>query len=253
MQKIERIDLLPLVLALLRRWWLIAFCGLVMGGVAYVYTDNFITPMYRASVSIYVNNVSESVTSSSEYYISSSNLATSQRLVTTYVNIITSNRVLSKVVEQSGLDLTVTKVRGMMSASAVDDTEMFNIYVTSSDPQLAAQVANAVAAVAPDEIADILEGSSTKIIDYAEVPTSRYSPSYRTNTFYGFLVGAVLAAAYVILITLLDKRIKSEEDLEQRFELPVLGVIPSFDTGHKKNGKYGYAYASKAAKEESAK
>ncbi len=243
MQDFTELDLKQLIVALLRKWWLIGLCALLAGVIFYFYTANFITPMYRASVSIYVNNGSNTTEGASEY-ISGTNLATSQRLVTTYVNIIKSNTVLRKVVEQSGLDLSVERVRGMMTASSVDDTEMFNIYVSSADPEQAAQVANAIAEVAPDEIAKILEGSSTKIIDYAEVPRYRYTPSFRTNTFLGCCVGGVLAVVYVVLRTILDKRIKSEEDLERLFDLPVLGIIPEFDSEHKKSSKYDYGYGT---------
>lgn len=246
MRDFTEIDWKQLIVALARKWWLIVGCALAAGILTYAYTANFITPMYRASVSIYVNNVTQVEYSE---YISSSNLATSQKLVNTYVSIITSNRVLSKVVEQSELDLTVSQVRGMMSASSVDDTEMFNIYVSSADPELAARVANAIAEVAPDEIAEILEGSSTKIIDYAEVPQYRYSPSYRKNTLLGCCVGGALAVVYVALWALLDKRIKTEDDLERLFDLPVLGVIPEFDAEPRKSSRYDYRYKYAARQE----
>lgn len=248
MQDFVELDLKQLIVALLRKWWLIGLCALLVGGASYFYTAHFITPMYRASVSIYVNNVSDKSESTTDY-ISGTNLATSQRLVTTYVNIIKSNTVLRKVVEQSGLNLSVEQVRSMMTASSVDDTEMFNIFVSNADPELAAQVANAIAEVAPDEIANILEGSSTKIIDYAEVPQYRYTPSFRKNTFLGCCVGGMLAVVYVVLRTILDKRIKSEEDLERLFDLPVLGIIPEFDAEHKKAGKYDYGYGAQSGKD----
>lgn len=248
MQDFTELDLKQLVVALLHKWWLLGLCALLAGGLSYFYTAHFITPLYRASVSIYVNNVNDSAVGTSEY-ISATNLATSQRLVTTYVNIIKSNTVLRKVVEQSGLDLSVAQVRGMMTASSVDDTEMFNIYVSNADPELAAQVANAIAEVAPDEIANILEGSSTKIIDYAEVPQYRYTPSFRKNTLLGCCVGGALAVAYVVLRTILDKRIKSEEDLERLFDLPVLGIVPEFDAEHRKSSKYSYGYTTQTGKD----
>lgn len=247
MQDFTELDLKQLVVALLRKWWLIGLCALLIGGLSYFYTSHFITPMYRASVSIYVNNASSKAEDTGDY-ISGTNLATSQRLVKTYVNIIKSDTVLQKVVEQSGLDLTAEQIRAMMTANSVDDTEMFEIHVSSADPELAARVANAIADAAPDEIANILEGSSTKIVDYAKVPQYRYTPSFRRNTFLGCCVGGALAVVYVVLRTLLDKRIKSEDDLERLFDLPVLGIIPAFDSDHKKSSKYDYGYAGQAEK-----
>lgn len=247
MQDLSEIDLKQLVLTLIRKWWLIALCALVMAGAAYFYTAHFITPMYRASVSIYVNNATKVEQMDA---ISGNNLATSQRLVKTYINIIKSDTVLQRVVEKADLNYSAAAIRGMMTAASVEDTEIFEIQISNADPKVAAKIANAVADVAPEEIANFLEGSSTKIIDYATVPQFRYTPSYRKNTMVGLAVGAVAAMVYIVLRTILDVRIKNEEDLERLFDLPVLGTIPEFGVEYK-SGKgyhrygghrYGYGY-----------
>lgn len=219
------IDLWKLLLLYLRRWRLILLCGLAGAVIALVYTANFITPLYRASVTVYVNSVKAS---QQVDYISASNLATAQQLVNTYVNIIRSDTVLEKVVDSAGLEYTAAQIRCMMTAAQVDETELFTVYISHPNPEMAAKIANAVARVAPGEIEEFVEGSSTKIIDYAKVPTSRYTPSYRKNTLLGGVVGCFLAVLYVTLLYLLDVRIKSEEDLTQLFDLPMLGQIPAF-------------------------
>lgn len=229
------IDLWKLLLLYLRRWRLIVLCGLAAAVVALVYTANFITPLYRASVTVYVNSVKAN---QQVDYISASNLATSQQLVNTYVNIIRSDTVLEKVVENAGLGYTAADIRGMMTAAQVDETELFTVYISHPDPEMAAKIANAVANVAPGEIEGFVEGSSTKIIDYAKVPTSRYTPSYRKNTLLGGIVGVFLALLYVTLLYLLDVRIKSEEDLTQLFDLPMLGQIPAFEENDRTKVEY---------------
>ena len=229
------IDLWKLLLLYLRRWRLILLCGLAAAVVALVYTANFITPLYRASVTVYVNSVKAN---QQVDYISASNLATSQQLVNTYVNIIRSDTVLEKVVENAGLGYTAAQIRGMMTAAQVDETELFTVFISHPDPEMAAKIANAVANVAPGEIEEFVEGSSTKIIDYAKVPTSRYTPSYRKNTLLGGIVGVFLALLYVTLLYLLDVRIKSEEDLTQLFDLPMLGQIPAFEENDRKKAEH---------------
>lgn len=225
------IDLWKLLLLYLRRWRLILLCGLLAAAGTLFYTANFITPLYRASVTVYVNSVKSNQQID---YISASNLATAQQLVNTYVNIIRSDTVLEKVVDSAKLDCTAADIRGMMTASQVDETELFTVYISHPDPQMAARIANAVAEVAPGEIEEFVEGSSTKIIDYAKVPRGRYTPSYRKNTFFGGVVGCFLAAAYVTLVYLLDVRLKSEDDLMQLFDLPMLGQIPAFAESEQK-------------------
>ena len=239
------IDLVKLLWVYLRKWWLILISCVVCAGVALLYTRYCVTPIYRTSVTIYVNNMSAGERVDS---ITSANLSTAQQLVNTYVNILRSNSVLERVVEEAQLDYTIDEVRGMMSASQVDETEMFNVYIDHPDPEQAAYIANAIADVAPSEIESIVEGSSTRIIDYARVPDSRYSPSYSRNTLMGGLLGGVLAVGIVTLRYLLDVRIKDEEELAQLLDLPVLGRIPSYSQRNGKNSKNsGYQSETPAA------
>lgn len=231
------IDLKKLLMAYFSRWWLIVLAALAAMLVTFYVTANIITPMYQARVTIYVNN-----TASGQQvdYISNSNLVTSQRLVNTYINIIKSDTVLEKVAEASGMEIASGQIRQVMSAEQVDDTELFDVVITYPDPVLAAQLANAVAEVAPSEIESFVEGSSTKIIDYAKVPVEQASPSLSRNCVLGGMMGAVLALIYLTVAFLLDVRIKDEEDLNMLFDVPVLAQIPAFltDEDKRRNG-YG--------------
>ena len=231
------IDLQKLLLAYLRNWWIIVLCGLVAAlGTLYV-TANHITPMYRAGVTVYVNNIrSDQVVE----YLSSSNLTASKQLVNTYVNIIGSDSVLEKVVQEADLPYSASHVRSMMTTAQVGDTEIFKVYITHADPKVAAQVANAIADVAPGEIEEIVVGSSTKIIDYAKVPKTQHTPSNRKNTLLGGVIGVVVAVLYVTLRYLLDVRIKDTEDLENLYAIPILCQIPHINTADTRKNGYGY-------------
>ena len=227
------IDLRELFKVLLKRAWIVILCAVIVGTSVLVYTVNFVTPQYKANVTIYVNNNSGKDSS----YISSSDLAVALRLVSTYVNIIQSNTVLEKVIAEAGMQLTTEQVRSMISAEVVGETEMFRVTVTTANPQMSADLANAIAAVAPDEIAAIIEGSSAKIIDYARVPKGRSSPNFTTNTILGAAIGAVLAIAVILIQNLLDLRVRNEEELAKIGSVPVLGVIPDLAIEMKNHGK----------------
>lgn len=234
------IDLRKLLTAYLRNLWLVVAAAVVVGLGALWYTKQYVTPQYRSSVTIYVNNYRSDATVE---YITGSNLQASQQLVSTYVNIIKSETVLSRVVENSGLPYTAEEIRGMISTAQVGETELFNVHITHPDPYVACDVANAIAAEALAGIEEFVEGSSAKVVDYAKVPQYRYSPSYSKSAALGAVVGAAAAVAYVTLRFLLDVRIKTSEDLEQMFDIPVLGQIPVFvspDTQKKKGYGYGY-------------
>lgn len=233
MNETVEIDLRGLFKVLLKRAWIIVLCAIILGSAVLMYTVNFVAPQYKASVTIYVNNNSSKDTS----YISSSDLAVALRLVTTYVNIIQSNTVLDKVIAETNLALTTDQVRSMISAEVVGETEMFKVTVTTPYPQMSMDLANAIAAIAPDEIAEIIEGSSAKIIDYARLPKGSSSPNYTTNTILGAAAGAALAIVVIVLQNMLDVRIKNEEDLEKICSVPVLGVIPDLANDKKDLGK----------------
>lgn len=242
MERTNDINIMQLLRALLQRIWLIILCAVLLGAAAYGYTVKFVPPTYQARISLYVH--SSNMGASENGAISSSDLVTSQRLVSTYISILKSDRVLDKVSEAIDNRLGASAISGMISASSMNNTEAFEVTVTAQDPNLAADIANAIADVAPEEISRIIEGGSTKVIDYAKVPAAPISPDKNQNTMYGMLIGAVLAACVIVIQTLMDIRIKSEEDLQQLSDKPILGLIP--DLAVEIKGKAGYSYQSYA-------
>ena len=234
MDETKEIDLLRLGTALLKKIWLIFLCAVIVAVAVYAYSKKVITPQYRTNISIYVNNTN----ASQILGISSSDLATSQRLVDTYIDVLKSDLVLDQVAQKLELNISATKLRSMILAESPKGTEVLMVYVSNPDRYLAAKVANAIADVAPDAIAEIVVGSSAKVIDRAKVPNTPFSPSNVKNAFIGAVIGAGIAIAGVCLYVLLDVRIKSAEDLARISEAPVLGVIPDFN-----QSKSGHSYA----------
>lgn len=220
------IDLWKLMGMYLSRWKMIAVATVIAAVAAFAYTALMVTPLYRTGVMIYVNNIESS---QQIEYISAANLATSQQLVNTYKNIISSDTVLEEVAANLKMGYGAREIRAMMTTAQVDETEIFQVFITHPDPAVAAEIANTIAEVAPGRIAEFVEGSSTKIIDYAKVPESRYSPSYRKNVLVGAMLGLVAVLGYLTLGYLLDVRIRDDEDITEYFDQPLLGQIPAFN------------------------
>lgn len=227
------LDLKELGKLLLKRAWIIVLCAVIAASAMFVYTKAFVTPLYTAKAMIYINSNPERESVS----LTTSDLTVASRLVGTYVNILKSNTVLEEVVSKSGVNLSAGQVRGMLSAEIMEESEMFWISITSPNPQMSADIVNTIADIAPEKIVQIIEGSSAKVIDYAQIPTVRSSPSYGRNFVIGGAVGAVAALLGIIISMLLDRRIKSEEDLMKICAIPVLGKIPEMNPQQKKHGK----------------
>ena len=185
------IDLRELLGALIHRIWLVVVGAVIGGLIALAYTYFMVDPLYKSSALMYVNNSDFSLGSTS-FSISNADLSAAQKLVNTYVVILKSRTCLNEIIDKAELKYSYDTLKNMISASAVNSTEIFQIVVTSTSPTEAERIANTIAVVLPEKIADIVSGSDVRIVDYAVVPSHRSSPSYTRNTAVGILLGAVI-------------------------------------------------------------
>ena len=182
------IDLLQLAKALWHKAWAIVLVTLITAAMAFAGTKLFITPLYTASAMMYVNNSSISVGSTQ---VNLSDLTAAQSLVETYMVILKTRGTLEEVIKEANLPYDYEQLSGMIEAGAVNSTEVFSISVTSASPEEAEKIANTIAELLPNRIADIVEGSSVRIVDYAVVPSKKTSPSLSKNTMLGAMGGGV--------------------------------------------------------------
>ena len=172
----DEIDLSKLGKALWHKFWLILLIAFVLGGAAFAYSVFFVTPMYESEATMYVNNNDIAIGNTS-VSISSGELTARQKLVDTYIVILKSRTTLNKVKADVGLDYSYDKLKKMISAAPVNNTEVFSIKVKSADPEEAMKIANSVAIILKDNISQIVDGSSARIVDYAIVNSAKVSPS----------------------------------------------------------------------------
>lgn len=231
------IDLLKLFQALWRRAWAIVLAMVAFGGVALGITVAFVTPLYKAEALMYVNSSTVSV-GSTKVSISQSELSAAQTLVDTYIVILNTRTTLNDVIEQTGVNYTYEELKEMISAAAVNSTEIFSIEVTSPSPKEAELLANTIAQILPDKILSIVEGTSARIVDYAVEPAKKSSPSLTKNTLIGAFVGFFMACGIVVVMELLDDQIHDSDYLLQTYEIPVLAVIPDLLTAKSSNEYY---------------
>lgn len=222
----KEIDLLKLARALWHRMWAIIIAALIFGAGFFSWTYFMITPLYKSSALLYVNNSSFSLGNTS-FSISNSELTAAQSLVDTYIVILNTRSTLEEVIKQADLDCTYSELKEKVNASAVNGTEVFSVTVTDDDPYEAEKIANTIATVLPEKIAEIVDGSDVRIVDYAVVPSHASSPNYTRNTAVGMVLGVVFSAAIIIVLELMDTFVRSEEYLTEEYKYPVLAAIPN--------------------------
>lgn len=236
------IDLLQVLELIVKKAWLIILLMVICGVGAFAYAFYTIAPTYQSSALFYVNNNNVASLDTNKLNISSNDISASKDLVSTYIVILKTRNTLDEVIDKAGIDLTYSQLGGKISASAVNETEIFNVTVTDTDPMRAELIANTIADVLPSKIAGIVEGSSARVVDYAVIPTSKSGPSLTKYATYGLIIGAIVAILIIIAGMLMDYQIHNEDYLLTTYEdIPLLGIIPDFD---KKRGynKYGKGY-----------
>lgn len=235
------------VRAIMNRAWRVIMASVLCAAIAFGYTFQFITPQYQSTAMFYVNNNSFSV-GDAALSITSGDLVTSRGLVDSYIVILKTRETLNEVIDYTGLDLTYGEVSNMISAAAVNETEIFRVTVTNPDPQEAEKIASAIAYILPKRISNIIDGTSAKIVDSAVAPAGPSSPSYTKNTLIGFLLGFLMSTGLIALKEISDTTIRSEEDIEHVCAHPVLTMVPDMQASGKKNSDYYYGYGEKKAK-----
>lgn len=244
------IDIISMAKVLLSKLWLIVLFGLLSACAVFALTKTFIKPIYRCEFSAYVNNQRIQTDTTA---LSSQDLAAAQQLTRTFSYILESNTILSASLDAIDSDLTYKECREMVSTDIKDETELISVYVDTEDPALSYEIASAIAKTAPKHLADIVQGSSMKIVDQPVMPDGKYKPSYTVFAFIGFVLGMLPVIVWLLVRHYKDDSIKGEAELETYFSLPVLGSIPDMDKAQKASSKsyggYSYGYSSKNRKE----
>lgn len=231
------INIVPLLKEILKKLWLIILVGIIVGGAVFAGAKVLIKPSYRSGFTAYVNNKQGKKTTD---YLTSSDVNAAKELVLTYKSIISSNSILSAAAESIGVDLSYNELAKKVSTEVKDETEIITVYVVDTDPQFAYDYAQAISKTAPAYMAQIVEGSSMKIIDHPEYSDKRFKPSYSRYAIIGFLIGALLVVIFVIIRYFMDDTVKNEGEVENKFALPILGVIPDVTKASNKGSDYYY-------------
>lgn len=220
----NEISISDILHALISHIVFILISALLCGMLAFGITKAFITPMYRASITLYaINNVNQD---SNLIDVSAQNAST--QLATTYSLILKSDQVMGTVSDKlalQGYKYSSTQLQSMVSTSTTD-TQLFSVTVIAPNQEAAMDIANTIFDYAPEKIVELVGSGEVRGIDRAKRPSSPSSPNISSNTAVGVVVGLLFACAIVIIRTLTDSTIWTEEDIAKQYDVPILGTVP---------------------------
>ena len=219
------IDVLSLVKILWRRKILIVVTAFVMAIVALGYSTFIIKPNYTSTTRIYVVNRQANENST----LTNQDLQAGTYLVKDYKEIILSQDVLAKVIDDLKLNVQPSALAKKINVTVPTDTRIVSIAVSDGDAKEAARIANSLRQIAAEKIIAVTKVSDVTTLEEAEVPNSPSSPNIRRNTLIGFLAGGVLISVVILVVEVLDDRVKKPEDVEEALGITLLGVVPNMN------------------------
>ena len=217
------------VIQLLKSLWakklLILLVAIVAGTASFAYSSFVVKPEYRSTTRIYVVNRNQS----DKPGLTNQDLQAGTYLVKDYREIILSQDVLEKVVADQKLRVDAKTLGRKVQVTVPADTRIVSISVRDGVPEEASRIANALREVAAEKIIAVTRVSDVTTLEEARPALSPSSPNIRRNTILGVGAGTGLIVVVILLVELLDDRVKRPEDIEDVMKISLLGVIPNLD------------------------
>lgn len=217
------IDLGEIFHLVLNRSLIIILSGMIVGLLAILGTMFLITPKYESTTKMYVLSKQDNNT------LTNQDMQISTLITQDYAELIKSRTVTEGVIAQLGLNTTHEKLLKKLTVDTPDDTRVISITVKDSDPYVARDIANTIRDVSANHIQTVMDIEAVNVVEQANIPTKKASPSLAKNGLIGGVLGVFLALAIVLVIYFSNDTIKTPEDVERYLGLSVLGNIPLTD------------------------
>ena len=221
-----RIDLVKLIKYLLKRIWLVILFAAAGFAAMYYYTNRNAVDTYTASGTMYVYNSNPNMVN--YQYTSTTDLNSAVQLIDTYMVVVKSNKVMDVVAERLSKDyeeIPTAFIASTLSMSSVAQTGVVRVSSTTTDPQLSADIVNAVLDVAPAEIIRVVGAGGIEIIDYAETPFMANSRGTLRMGAIGAMAGCMFSVGLLLVLFLMNQHITDIKDLEGNYTPPVLASL----------------------------
>lgn len=224
-QNTMEIDVFHLFKILWKRKILIALVAIVAGALAFAYSAFIVKPEFTSTTRIYVVNRNQG----DKPGLTNQDLQAGSYLVKDYREIILSQDVLEKVTSNLKLDLSPKDLANKVKVTVPVDTRIVSISVNDRVPEEASRIANSLREVAAEKIISITRVSDVTTLEEARPAIAPSSPNIRRNTIIGLLGGTVFTVIVVLIVELVDTRVKRPEDIEDVMQIALLGVVPNLN------------------------
>ena len=204
-----------------------------------IYSVFLLKPEYKAQATVILSSDKSKNTVQSE-------INANKNLIDTYTEVVKSHRVLDRVKNEMQIDDTYEQLVKKVTVASLKDTEIISISVVDRDKNHSYSLANKIADTFTNEIGQIYNDKSVNVLDRAVEPQKPHNVDLVKQEAIYAAAGIVLATAVIFLMFYIDRTIKTTEQIEQLFKLPIYGKIRKLETEKQKQQRK--KHAEKAAK-----
>ncbi|WP_239747952.1 Wzz/FepE/Etk N-terminal domain-containing protein [Klebsiella pneumoniae] len=216
------IDLSKILQIIRKNMKLLIILPIICLFISTIVTFFFLDSKYQASTQVLVNQ------KESDSQMMAQEVQSNLQLVNTYSEIVKSPRIIDKVSKELDRAYSTSELSNMITVSNQAESQLLNIAVESKSGNDSEKIANTVAQIFSEEVPDIMNVDNVSILSEADDTATQVAPKTLVNLLIGVVIGLVLALLIIFIKELIDKRIKSEEDVENELNIPVLGSIQKF-------------------------
>lgn len=208
--------------------------------IGVIYTLGFVTPKYEGTTKLLLATNSSSNETQGGESITTNDVTINSKLVSTYSELVKSNKIIRKVISNLKLDSEKEEViRRNISVTDITDTEVIKITVKDEDPAVASKIANEIAKVFIETIKEFYGIENVHVVDEAEIAETPSNINHTKDVIIFAAAGIVVSFMYVLLLNMLDTTVKSAEDIEKVTGLTVIATIPVYDNLEEKVKRKG--------------
>ncbi|WDM33074.1 capsular biosynthesis protein [Priestia megaterium] len=218
----ETISLRELFQVLRKRLWLIVLITIIAATISAVISFFVLTPVYESKTQILVNQAKND-----QQLYNPQTVQTNVQLINTYNDIIKSPAILDKVIKELKLDSSAQSLSGQIQVTNAQDSQVAQIVVQDTSAKRATEIANTTASVFKKEVPKIMNVDNVSVLSKATLgeSASPMKPQPLMNIAIAVVVGLMVGVGLSFLLEYLDNTLKTEQDIENLLELPVMGVI----------------------------
>ncbi|UPK49055.1 Wzz/FepE/Etk N-terminal domain-containing protein [Bacillus sp. H8-1] len=218
----EAISMKELFQLFRKRLWLILLITIIAATISAVISFFVLTPVYESKTQILVNQAKND-----QQLYSNQAVQTNVQLINTYNDIIKSPAILDKVVKELKLDKSAVDLSGQIQVTSAQNSQVAEIVVQDTSAKRAADIANTTASVFQKQVPKLMNVNNVKVLSKAALGEnpSPVKPQPLLNVAIAIVVGLMVGVGLSFLLEYLDNTLKTEQDIENILELPVMGVI----------------------------